>query len=162
MIEATVGYLTRGEGGRQEILLGKRDTTFCPGLWSGPGGKMRRRETPLGGLRRETREEIGVVINRDSARHVSTIDFHRPHHTGYRVYFFHVYSWEGEPRPVEGFSELRWFDFNNLPYREMNADIKIWFPMTLDRSVSGKLLLARIDYADSEMKVVRKTRFRLR
>lgn len=164
MHEATVCHLLRGEGDDQEILLAERASLFCNGIWNGPGGKMKEGERPLTCLARETMEEIGVRIARKSARHFATVDFYHPYHNEHRlewrVHFFRVTVWTGEPNPKEGFSRFSWFKHKDLPYDKMMADQKVWVPLTLNGTASGRLLMAEIYYGDAELRTIDRGSFR--
>lgn len=164
MREATVCHLQRENSNGVEILLGKRSSLFCNGLWNGPGGKLDPGESIGTCLRREVKEEIGVVIDLKSARHYASVDFHYPTDTpnqyswDWRVHYFTVRHWQGEPQIREGFSELRWFPLSALPFAEMVADQKIWLPMAWNAGQT-RLLQAEIFYADREAKTVGKGTF---
>lgn len=160
MYEATVCNLVRTtEEGVDETLLGKRMSLFRNGIWSGPGGKFKHpREKPLTCLARETKEEIGIKIDRDSAVQYATVDFYHPYkselHLEWRVHFFTVTKWNGEPSPVEGFSELKWFPRKKLPFDIMMPCQRVWVPITNNFNLPGRVLMANINYADKDGKVV--------
>ncbi len=166
MKEATVGHLLRGSGDQQEVLLGRREADlFCGGIWNGAGGKMRKSESPRVGLRREIEEEWGVRIDIRTLVHFATLDFYHPHLSGehsleWRVHFYQVTTWQGEPRLIEGFSELKWFKRSAMPYEEMNIDNQVWLPMTQNGIASGRLLMGEVFYGDAGMKTIDKVAFR--
>ena len=58
-----VGIMLMNKKG--EMLLQKRSITkkANPGIWSRTGGHVNSEETPLQGIKRETKEEIGLDIN---------------------------------------------------------------------------------------------------
>ena len=166
MHEATVGHLLRGEGDDQEILLGKRNSHFCHGMWNGAGGKMKPDEKPLVGLRREIKEEWNARIDVKSARHFASVDFYHPYPNGehrldWRVHFYQVTSWTGKLRIIEGFSEFRWFKLNDMPYREMNIDNRMWIPIAHDGLAAGKVFKGEVFYGDSQMKSFDRISFQL-
>ncbi|HVU06892.1 MAG TPA: NUDIX domain-containing protein [Candidatus Paceibacterota bacterium] len=106
--EATVCYLSRGLNGSEEFLLGKRMKLFMNGRWQGPGGKLTPYEQSNGRagivrcLQRETRQEVSVLVKKESATHIASVDFHHleeaggvlSHHFRWRVHFFTVTAWE--------------------------------------------------------------------
>lgn len=159
MREATVGHLLRGDGRNTQVLLGQRiKTLFCGGIWNGPGGKFEEedRENALACLVRELREEIGVKIRKPSARHFATLDCYIPNGSGHqleqRVHFFNITGWNGEPQPLEGYSQLKWFSLRKLPWKRMHSDRTIWLPLALKEP--EKMLRVEIFYGDAGLKTV--------
>ena len=165
--EATVGHLLRGSGQETEVLLGLRDSLFLNGVWNGPGGKLEPGESIPIGLKREVREEIEVEIDLTSAKHFATADFYHPvpgsvtYTHEWRVHYFRITRWSGEPRPVEGFRELRWFLLHALPYEKMVVDQVAWLPLALShlRNGNGSLLKVVIFYGDNKLKTVARGQF---
>ncbi len=87
------------------VLISRRHAgAHQGGLWEFPGGKVERGETAPEALRRELREELGLVARR--LRPLIQIDHQYP---GRRVYLdvWRVSRWEGRPRGREG-QPLRW------------------------------------------------------
>ena len=162
MRKQTVGYLKRGTNGTTEVLLGERDSTFCNGIWSGPGGNFEDGEDMLACLVREFQEEIGVEVERSSAIHIATIDYYHLNGSAYQlgrqVHFFDISKWSGEPHPVEGFHRLEWFPILNLPFDQMHKDIRLWLPMVIDGV--KKVLEGAVYYSSADTTVVADSAFR--
>jgi 8-oxo-dGTP diphosphatase len=61
MSKIAVIAIVENEG---EILVGKKSlsSTFLPGAWHIPGGKIKKGETDAQALRREIKEEVGIEI----------------------------------------------------------------------------------------------------
>lgn len=158
MRQATVGHLMRGPDDRSEVLLGKRQSLFYNGRWIGPGGKFKRGEKAPACLCRELGEEVDVEIDPASVSYFARVDAYHPNGSGHklkwRVHFFRVARWQGEPRPLDGFSELGWFPYKNLPYLEMMPDERIWMPTCLAGTAKDKLLIAEVFYKDRELTTV--------
>ena len=156
-IQATVCHLLRGVNGQTEVLLGKRQSLFCNGIWNGPGGKVESGEEITRCLYRETKEEIGVAIEKSSARHYASCDFYHPCESGHRlawqVHFFWVTRWKKEPALISGFSELKWFGLHDLPLKEMMPDVPLWMPAAIQNQ-SDKTILVGVFYEDKELKKV--------
>jgi 8-oxo-dGTP diphosphatase len=101
---------------RGRILLARRAHEPYAGLWDLPGGFLDEGEEPLDALRRELREETGVevepgaffgiVVDRyggdDDAR--STLNL-----------YWLARVVDGDPRPADDVTELRWFGPDELP-----------------------------------------------
>ncbi|KYK36292.1 MAG: hypothetical protein AYK19_09015 [Theionarchaea archaeon DG-70-1] len=99
------GILVKGN----KILLGKRsgDLQFYPGVWDIIGGHCKNGETPEQALKREFREEIGVIPI--SFSRVAVLHDPDPIRAEYEYYVYVVEDWTGLPKDVGGeHSELRW------------------------------------------------------
>lgn len=101
------------------ILLGCRiNTGYYDGWYSVPAGHIEADELPLGGLIRETEEEIGIKILAENAKFAHVMYRAKHDDTGQRVdLFFVAEKWEGEiinkePNKCDG---LEWFPLNALP-----------------------------------------------
>jgi 8-oxo-dGTP diphosphatase len=78
------------------FLLGQRaPSTFYPGYWEFPGGKVEAGETPRDALVRELREELGIDVRR---AYPWIVREHHYEHAHVRLHFFRVVEWDGELR----------------------------------------------------------------
>jgi ADP-ribose pyrophosphatase YjhB (NUDIX family) len=93
------------------LLLARRGREPRLGHWDLPGGFLEEGEAPLDGLRREFREETGLLIE---AQRLLRIDI-EPY--GDRSVFSVSYlvTAAGEPVAADDVSELRWFGRDELP-----------------------------------------------
>lgn len=101
-LHVMVGILRDREG---RVLISRRTVDRAhPGRWEFPGGKLEAGEAPEAGLRRELREELGIVAGR-------TRPLIRIHHDypDFRVLLDvrELESFGGEPQSLEG-QALRW------------------------------------------------------
>ncbi|MFQ5899401.1 MAG: NUDIX domain-containing protein [Candidatus Methylomirabilia bacterium] len=113
-VPAAVALVVKG----RKILLGRRAAAPFAGTWDLPGGFLERGETPEVALRRELKEELGVGIR--SARFLGF--FHETYGPGGFPILAVVYRVRlaGAPRvTASDVSELRWFDRDRLPHREI-------------------------------------------
>ncbi|HAO64468.1 TPA: hypothetical protein DCQ44_00615 [Candidatus Taylorbacteria bacterium] len=158
MREATVCHLRQGINGHTRILLGKRVSLFCNGIWNGPGGKMEPNETIANCAYREVKEEIAVKLDIKSLHHYATADFYHPQPTGHilewKVPFLWVDRWKLEPKLVNGFSDLQWFSVTSLPFDKMMTDQRIWLPHVINNSYDHKIAAVQIYYGNSKLESV--------
>ncbi|WTW95273.1 (deoxy)nucleoside triphosphate pyrophosphohydrolase [Streptomycetaceae bacterium NBC_01309] len=101
------------------------------GGWEFPGGKLEPGEAEADALVRECREELGVTV-----RAVRRLPGAWPLSPGYVLHLWHADLLDGEPRPLEDHSELRW-----LAPREL-GDVA-WLPQDRDAvAVVARLMAA--------------------
>lgn len=100
---AVVAAVIRGADGR--ILIARRAAEADQGgLWEFPGGKLETGESQFEGLRRELREELGIMVT--AAAPLLNVN-HRYPHRHVSLHVFEVTAWRGEPTGCEG-QPLRW------------------------------------------------------
>lgn len=159
---ATVCFLRQRVGDSVRVLLGERLSIRFNGIWNAPGGHLNPKETIARCAIREVWEEIRVKVVRPSLKHFATIDFHYPnssgHFHGWTVHYLWINQWEGDPQPVDGFSKVEWFDLDDLPYKRMMADQKVWLA-TAVADKSGRFFTGSIFYGDPDSKIIEKCSF---
>jgi 8-oxo-dGTP diphosphatase len=96
MIDVAAAVILRADGA---FLLAQRPQgKVYAGYWEFPGGKIEPGEPAAEALARELKEELGIDIG--PAYPWITRVFTYPHGT-VRLQFFRVFSWQGEPQPLE-------------------------------------------------------------
>ncbi len=96
-IEVAAAVLHDASG---RFLLAQRPSgKTYEGYWEFPGGKVEAGECAADAMRRELREELGIIV--DAVSPWLTRDFTYPH-ADVRLHFFRIYQWRGEPRGCEG------------------------------------------------------------
>jgi len=124
------------------------------GCRNGYGGGINEGETPQTAAIRETREEIGVEVVRESLTKVAEIDFHNTKADDSTfVCKVHVYvatAWNGEPKSTDEMEDPQWFDKNELPIHEMMPADPHWLPIVL----SGKKLTATFYYGPHQKELL--------
>ncbi len=126
-INATLCLIRQGE----QLLLGEKQRGFAKGTYNGIGGKQDPGETIEQAMIRETQEEIGVTPTEYTL--VGQIHFetwYKGDHVYMKLYIYNCSQFRGTPQTT---AEMRpqWFTINNLPYDQMLADDKLWYPYYL-------------------------------
>lgn len=100
-----------------ELLMIQRATTgWMDGFWSLPAGSLDPNEDVLSAVIRETKEEVGVDINKENARLVNVMHTNVEGKDWLNLIFM-TKEWVSEPKVCEPnkHSEVRWVDIYNLP-----------------------------------------------
>lgn len=102
-----------------KVLLGRRkNSSYYDGWYGLPSGHIEAGELPIVAAIRETKEEIGILLNPKDIRLVHTMYRTAHDETGDRSdYFFTAEKWEGEPKIMEPHmcDDLNWFPIDKLP-----------------------------------------------
>lgn len=146
--DVTLVFLVdRSEGKVKRVCLAMKKRGFGKDRWNGTGGKVKENdETIEESARRETKEEIGVLIK--GLEKVAVLSFRFPHNSDFNQ-MVHVYfsgSWEGEPEESEEMAP-KWFSSDEVPYEEMWPDDRYWFPYVLD----GKKVKASFVFGEGDV-----------
>lgn len=113
-VPAVVALITR-EG---RILLTRRARPPWAGTWDLPGGFLEGDETPEEAIRRELREELGMVARRATLRMLVT-DRYGPGGFPILTAIYRVVPEPGPITPADDVSEARWFMRATIPYRDI-------------------------------------------
>jgi 8-oxo-dGTP diphosphatase len=101
---------------RGRVLLVRRAGEPFRGYWDLPGGFLEEGEQPLGGIRRELREETGLEVEPEEFvgvwmdRYGDAEDAHATLNL-----YWTARVLRGEPRAADDVTELRWFGPEELP-----------------------------------------------
>jgi len=131
------------------ILLAMKKRGFGQGKWNGVGGKIDEEKGDrdiLAATIRETKEEIGVLVN--DLEKVALLRFRFPYQIDWNqdVHVFLAKKWQGQPKESEEMLP-KWFKTNTIPYEAMWDDDKIWLPHILE----GKKLEAGFLFRKGEV-----------
>ena len=114
-----------------KILLKKASRGVSKGNWNGLGGKIEGNETEIDNVVREVKEESGLTINETKKHGVITFYQGDRQNIFCIVHVFSTDNFEGEIKSSDE-GELKWFDFDSIPYKEMWPDDAFWLPLVLE------------------------------
>lgn len=143
----TLCYVFRpGEGGRRQVLLGRKKRGFGAGMIIGLGGKAGPGEQEAACTVRELREEAGIAVDPDGLAWRAELSFVFPSRPELDVVVtvFFGERWSGEPRESEEMAP-EWFDAGSLPLDQMWDDEAYWLP----RVLGGETLAGTITYDEA-------------
>lgn len=101
--------------GNKILLLRRQNTGYEDGNYHLPAGHMDGDEPVTQALIRESKEEVGVDIEKENIRLVHIM--HSKTNNERIGFFFEVRAWSGKITNMEPekCSELKWFEMNSLP-----------------------------------------------
>ena len=146
---ATLVFLIKKslKGEIKDICLAMKKRGFGMNRWNGVGGKVDdQNETIEDAAKRETKEEVGVIVK--ELNKVAELSFYFPHNPVWDQ-IVHVYfseNWDGEPRESEEMNP-KWFSVNELPFQDMWPDDIFW----LSEVVKGNLLKAMFKFGEKDV-----------
>ena len=100
------------------VLLARRARPPYADTWDLPGGFLESDETPLAGLRRELREELGMGIRRATFLDFTT-DRYGPRGFVVLSLVYRVTPITTRVSPTDDVSEVRWFGLREIPFRNI-------------------------------------------
>jgi len=103
---------------------------FGGGKWNGVGGRLKPSESPEVCVRREVFEETGLKLLNLKFHGTLNFYFGDREELDWVVHIFSTTNFEGKPKSSEE-GELRWFDFEEIPFEEMWGDDRYWLPLVL-------------------------------
>lgn len=128
-----------------EVLLQKKARGFGKGKWNGPGGKIEKGESIEESVKREVKEETGIILKKlKKAGELEFISIGKEEQNNY-CHVFLCHEWEGRPINT-GEGELRWFKREEIPFSKMWEDDKHWLMDVLN----GKYVKMRFNFDKNE------------
>ncbi len=113
------------------VLLGMKKRGLGEGRWNGFGGKVEEGESIEAAARREIEEEAGLKAkDLEKAGIMEFRLYQKP--DPLEVHIFRVEDFLGEPRESEEMSP-RWFLVDEIPFKDMWAADRYWFPLFFRR-----------------------------
>ena len=133
----------------KSLLLQKKSKgLFGEGKWNGVGGKLKPNESPENCAIREVYEETGLRISDLKFHGVLNFYFGKRKGIDWVVHVFSTSVFEGKVKSSKE-GNLRWFNFEDIPFGEMWGDDRYWLPLVL----KGKSLQGNF-YFDDEGKTI--------
>lgn len=120
------------------VLLIRKKRGLGAGKINGPGGRLDDGESPLACAIREVQEELRVTPTNVQPRGTLAFQFV----DGYALFVsvFSAEGCEGEPQETDEATPI-WAPFDAIPFDQMWADDRLWFPYLLsDRFFRGQFL----------------------
>lgn len=144
---ATLAFVLRAE----EILLIRKKRGLGAGKINGPGGRLDPGETPAECAVREVSEELHVTPK--ELEHAGTLLFQFVDGYALHVEVFRARAHEGEARETDEAIPL-WTPIDAIPFEEMWADDRLWFPHLLaGRFFAGRFLFDNDQMLDHQLEL---------
>ncbi len=129
-------------GGR--VLLGRKKTgAIGRGLLNAPGGKCNPGESPLTCAVRETKEELGLVLDPRHLECVAQITFYTGGVPDFFVHVFRTIQANGTPQDTADMEPV-WYAIDTLPTGQMHESDCLWFA----RAANGERFCAGVHYRE--------------
>lgn len=97
-------------------------------LWNGIGGVVEPGETPEQAVSREISEETELIVDEKDVQKATVKS-----NDNLELHIFTTTKWAGELETVEPtLRQLKWFDFNAVPYSQMHPGNDAWLPDILN------------------------------
>ncbi len=147
MKDTTLLFLVKKEGDKvTDICLAMKKRGFGMGRYNGVGGKLEDRESVEDAIKRETHEEIHVVVDSIDKCAELTFTFSNNGAWNQLVHVFFATTWEGIPQESEEMNP-KWFNVADIPYKEMWPDDIFWLPSVLN----GKYVKAAFTFGEGDV-----------
>lgn len=139
---ATLVIITRGN----KILLGRKQGSpeIGKGTLNGPGGKIEKVDTSiLDCAIRETKEELGIILNPMKIEKCAVIMFHAAGIPDFETHTYRTSDFIGEPRETESMVP-EWHAVDAIPFERMLESDERWLP----RVILGERFRANVYYRE--------------
>lgn len=128
-----------------KVLLGMKKRGFGQGEWNGFGGKVQEKESIKKAMKRELKEEAGIMPLSFEKKALFEFRF-KDNPEYFEVHVFHISAFTGEPKETEEMKP-QWFLIGDIPFDKMWQDDKHWLPLFLE----GKTLRGQFSFKDGDI-----------
>lgn len=126
----------------KKVLLGhKKRGEIGSDTLNGPGGKCEKNETPTECVIRETKEEVGIELDRAHLVETAIITFHAAGIPDFKVHIFRTRVFSGTPTETDEMIP-DWYDIEDLPTERMLESDREWFV----KAINGNKFRANVYY----------------
>lgn len=127
---------------QNQVLLGlKKKGEIGSQTFNGPGGKQEEGESLVDCVTRETREEVGIELDRNALKLIAVITFHVGGIPDFEVHTYLTDTFSGTPSETDDMIPY-WFDTNKLPLDRMLESDREWF----SKAIAGEEFRANVYY----------------
>jgi 8-oxo-dGTP diphosphatase len=134
MQQATVCFLARERDGHAEVCLVEKKRGYGKGLLVGYGGKKEAGELAHDSIRRELREEAGVIVHHEHLKWIASLHtFSENSGHAWKVDVFICDTWRKDPKESEECGVPQWYLTDQLPFDRMFPDASYWMKRVLSR-----------------------------
>lgn len=106
-----------------KILLALIEYSSNIRKWNGIGGFVEKNESPEQAVVREIEEETFIKVNKEDLKRVGELDL------DVNLIVFRTSRWSGELKIKDpSLKELKWFEFDEIPYNQMIEGNSTWIP----------------------------------
>ncbi len=143
-VRTTLGYLKDGDN---YLMLNrnKKSNDLNSGKWIGIGGHIEPNESVLACMKRETKEETGLEV--DKAVYLGSIDFLNDKYPAERMYLYRIDKWRGEMIECDE-GTLAWINKDKIMDLPLWEGDKVFLPYLEN---SGKPWKLSLIYEDNRL-----------
>ena len=134
-IIATLGYVMSPDG--QKVLMihrNKRPDDLHYGKYNGLGGRLEPGESVVECMRREIREESGLLVEQMALRGTISWPGFGKHGEAWFGFIFRVDTWSGTPHTGNHEGTLEWIPVESMLDLPLWESDRLFLPMVFDRS----------------------------
>ncbi|HZB94915.1 MAG TPA: 8-oxo-dGTP diphosphatase [Herpetosiphonaceae bacterium] len=136
-IIATLGYVMSADG--QKVLMihrNKRPDDLHYGKYNGLGGRLEPGESVVECMRREIREESGLLVEQMALRGTISWPGFGKHGEAWFGFIFRIDTWSGTPHTGNHEGTLEWVPVESMLDLPLWESDRLFLPIVFDRNCS--------------------------